>query len=668
MPGSIGTGNVSPITANHLYHAGLQPDYAFSVEVVLMSLSKQLLVLLTLIFLIVFSVNFIMSMNNIRSYLQGESEVHVQDTATSLGLSLSPHMADETDPILRTMMNAIFDTGYYKEMRLLDVDGKELVRLSNPDDVRGVPDWLINLLPIKTATAVSEITTGWNIAGSLYVTSNPGYGYLKLYEQFKSTLQFSLLILLAAILLLLLVLRMILRPLQAITRQADDISAGKFTVIENLPWTREVRSVAKSMNSMSTKIGKTIHHLNSRLDKLNDKLNRDPLTQLLNQPTFNVDMKQALSSGESGYVIYIKLDELSAIIKHHGKQAVDDLLKSFASQLQQLPFPNIRCYRWYGSEFAVVQTGGNLADINELAGQIQKVASRLGEHYNHQDLLHMGIVSFGRSSEFERLLPALVEACKQALLIGENAYFIKENTLSSMTDVDWRTTIEQVIAQDTAVITFTNAAYHYHDNLQPQLVMREAFTEIRDDDGQLLPVGTFFSMAEAFGLAITLDQHIVQKVLKQIAQEAKPAPVMINLSLTAIGSVAFHQWLAKVISQSAIEPAQLVFGVTAYAAAKDLDAYTRFSRFVRQLGAGSLLKRYSSDVIPVDMLKDLQIDYIRLSRDLTTDIRSNTHKPDLLDIIQEIARLIEVRVLAESVHDDADFQWLQQAGLFGISR
>lgn len=633
-----------------------------------MSLSKQLLTLLTLIFLIVFSVNFFMSMNNIRSYLQGESEVHVQNTATSLGLSLSPHMENETDPILRTMMNAIFDTGYYKEMRLLDVDGNELVRLSNPDDVSGVPDWLIELLPIKTATAVSEISNGWNIAGSLHVTSNPGYGYLKLYEQFKSTLQLSLLILVAATLLLLVVLRMILRPLQAITRQADDISAGKFTTIDELPWTREVRSVANSMNSMSIKIGQTIQNLNSRLDKLTDEVNRDPLTQLFNQATFNVDIKQLLSTGEAGYVIYIKLDALSAIIKKHGKHAVDNLLKSFSGELQQMPFPALRCYRWYGSEFAVIQTGADGNDVKALAQQVQRIASRLGEQYDQHDLLHMGIVPFARNSEFERLQPALIEAYKQALLIGENAYFIKEDTLSSMNDIGWKTTIEQVIAEDGIIITFTNAAYSYDDNLQPQLVMREAFTEVRDNTGQPFPIGTLFSMAEAFGASVALDQHIVRKVLQQLSQEATPAPVMINLSRSALSSAEFQQWLANEISQSNIDPALLAFGVSAYIAAKDLDAYRQFSLFVRQLGAASLLKRYSSDVIPVDMLKDLQIDYIRLARELTKDIHSNTHKSDLLNTIQQIASLIEVRVLAESVINNKDFQWLQQAGLFGISR
>lgn len=500
------------------------------------------------------------------------------------------------------------------------------------------------------------------------MTSNPGYGYLKLYEQFKTTLKFSLLILLGAILLLLIVLRMTLRPLKDISRQADDISAGKFTVIEHLPWTKEVRSVAQSMNSMSNKIGKTIHHLNTRLDKLNDNLNRDPLTGLLNQQTFNVDIKQALSIGEFGHVIYIKFDDLSALSKLQGKQAVDELLQAFSTELQQSPFTHTRNYRWYGSEFAVMTNGTTLDDITLIAEQIQSLANQLGQQYQQPDLLHMGIVSFERSSEFDRLMPALVEAYEQARLIEANAFHIKENTLSSMSEMHWKNAIEQVIKDDSAVITFTNQAYHYSETDPPKLVMREAFTEVRDSKGQLLPIGTFFSMAEAFDLVEVLDKTLVTKVLKLIAEEVDPAPVTINLSLTSIASADFRQWLGKEVIQSGISPSLLAFSVTAYAAAKDLDTFSAFSLFVRQFGAHSLLKRYSSDVIPVNLLKDLNIDYIRLARDLTTDIRSNTNKPDLLDIIQEIARLLEVRVLAENVQDDDDFMWLQQAGLFGISR
>ena len=261
-----------------------------------MSLSKQLLILLSFVFFIVFSASFILSVGNIKNYLEVQSEFHVQDTATSLGLSLSPYMVDDQDPMLRTMMNAIFDMGYYKEMRLEDIDGKELIKLSNTEQIEGVPSWLINLMPMDVATAVSEISSGWNMSGTLYVTANPGYGYLKLYEQAKATLTFSLLIFLAAIILLIIILRLTLKPLKNIEQQANEISAGNFITTQDLPWTLEVKNVAISMNSMSKKIGDMIGRLNGKLESLSENLKQDPLTKLLNQATFEVNLKQASSS------------------------------------------------------------------------------------------------------------------------------------------------------------------------------------------------------------------------------------------------------------------------------------------------------------------------------------------------------------------------------------
>jgi len=48
-----------------------------------------------------------------------------QDTATSLGLSISMVAeAPESDSRIKTMINAIFDSGYYRSIVLKDVDDK----------------------------------------------------------------------------------------------------------------------------------------------------------------------------------------------------------------------------------------------------------------------------------------------------------------------------------------------------------------------------------------------------------------------------------------------------------------------------------------------------------------------------------------------------------------
>ncbi|AFJ01198.1 hypothetical protein Q7C_13 [Methylophaga frappieri] len=632
-----------------------------------MSLSKQLFLLVTLIFVIVFAVNFTLSMNNIRSYLQVESEIHVQDTATSLGLSLSPHMTDEQDPILRTMMNAIFDTGYYREMRLENIDGEALVTLTNPVEIEGVPDWLITLLPIETATAVSEISSGWTISGTLHVSSNPGYGYLKLWQQFRSTLFYSLLFFLGAMALLYVVLRLTLKPLNAIRSQANEISAGNFVRIEKMPWTTEVREVAQSMNSMSGKIGGMIARLNAKLENLTDSLKRDPLTGLFNQQTFTENMKSALADGQQGHVLYLKFDDLAGIVRDRGKQGVDQLLIDFADMLKQHALAPAQSYRLYGSEFVVLSPGTDSGSIHLFAKKLQQAIHNLGQQYQESDLLHIGIVQFERSSEYARLLPAAVEAYEQARLIGSNAYFVRQDSLSSINEQGWKTAVKRAIEHNTPEITFTNQAHNYETE-DPRLVMMEAFTLVTDVSGQTLPTGTFFSMAEEFALVEQLDRTIVNKILTTMEHQQVNSPVTINLSMHSVASPAFRQWLRERLVTFSLPAHLLVFSVTAYAAAKQLPVFAEFGVFVRRLGATTLLKRYSSDVIPVEKIKELQVDYVRLARDLTTDIHQHSSKPDFLDIMQEVSSLLEIKILVESVSQDEDFHYVRRIGLYGISR
>ena len=563
-----------------------------------MSLSKQLLLLISLIFFIVFSVNFVLSMSNIKSYLEVESEIHVQDTATSLGLSISPYMSNDEDPIIRTMMNAIFDMGYYKEMSLVDVDGKELITLSSSEEIAGVPSWLVSLVPMKVATAVSEISSGWNISGTLSVTTNPGYGYLKLYEQGKSTLKFSFIIFLVAISLLALTLRFTLRPLRAIEKQANDISAGNFTTIENLPWTLEVKNVAQSMNSMSLKIGSMIGRLNSKLASLSENLKRDPLTKLLNQATFYVNLKEILSMGSSGYAAIIKFDDLASIAKNQGNDAVNELLINFAQLLDhvQQSESHTTAYRLYGSEFALLCPTLNKDEMSALADSLKEAISNLGQQYYLDDLVHMGIIRFERSSDFNKLSPAMIEAYEQARKIGHNAYFIQEESMSSMSELDWKATINDVIENNMPEIMLTSDAYNY-DGDAPVKVMEEAFTLVKDTGGNTLSIGTFFSMAQEFGQEEELDKCIVNKIIILMEQTQQSVPVTINLSMTAVSSPSFCEWLAARFEHTTLNPALLVFSVTAYSAAKNLTAFANFSIFVKALGAKTLLKRYSSSLL-----------------------------------------------------------------------
>ncbi|MFT7234542.1 MAG: EAL domain-containing protein (putative c-di-GMP-specific phosphodiesterase class I) [Methylophagaceae bacterium] len=635
-----------------------------------MSLSKQLLLLLSFVFFIIFSASLILSINNIKSYLEVESQFHVKDTATSLGLSLSPHMENEQDPILETMITAIFNTGYYREIRLVNIENQQLVKLTNPKTVSGVPQWFIDLVPMQLATAVSEISSGWQMTGKLYVTTNPSYGYLKLYQQAKSTLVVSGLIFLAAIILLITVLRFTLKPLKDIAQQAEQISAGHFTSITKLPWTHEVKNVAISMNSMSAKIRQMISRLNQRLEIVSESLKQDPLTQLLNQSTFEVSLKQALSGNRGeGYAALIKFDDLGFLSKNKGNEAANNLLREFASILRSTEQFNTTAYRLQGSEFALLFPGFSHKEMLRLIQQLKYDINVLGKSYLQQDLTHIGVIRYERSSDFNKLYPGMVEAYEQAKNIGNNAYYIKEDLASAMSDVEWKTLIISAINNDGPIpeITFTAEALDYREVPSPR-VMEEAFTKVRDNNGNVLSIGTFFSMAQEFQLVEALDQSIVNKVITLMEKTAKVSPVTINLTMDSISSHAFNLWLKDRLGKTKINLKLLSFSVTAYSATKDITAFSSFARFINASGATVLLKRYSPDIIDIEQLKSLNINYLRLARDLTTNIADNPNKVQFLDLIGEVATLLDIKVLAEGVTSESDLSIVKAKSIHGISR
>ncbi len=632
-----------------------------------MSLSKQLLLFISLIFSVIFAINFIISINNVKSYLEGESVTHMQDTATSLGLSISPYMVDEHDPIIRTMMNAIFDTGYYKKMVLQDVDGNELITLTNPSQLESVPNWLISLMPMKTATASTEISSGWNISGTLTVSANPGYGYLKLYQQAKSTLTFSLLALAGALILLFIALHFTLKSLKLLENQANDISEGNFTTITPLPWTLEIKAVTKAMNSMSEKIGSMIARLNAKLDVLNESLKHDPLTKLFNQATYEVTMKRELSSGNSGYTALVKFDDLTQITKDKGNKAVDDLLIAFSQLLQQAQFSRCQAFRLYGSEFSLIISGIDKVSIVSIADYLKVAINEFAKQFHLEDIIHIGIVSYDRTSDFDKLSPAMLEAYEQARLIGEHAYYIKEDTISSMTDIQWKELINNVITTQSFDISFTHDAYNYFEESSTK-VMQEAFTSIRDLSNNFIPVGTFFSMAEQFGLEQALDKVIINDVISLMEHNSQSNPVTINLSLSSICSNDFKHWLALRLKKTLIPNTYFAFSLTAYSASKDIQSFINFSTFVKSLGAQTLLKRYSSDIIAIADLKDIQPNYIRLARNLTCDIEQTSKKSHFLDLMHEVTSLLDIKVIAEAVSNDDDFELVKSSGIYAISR
>jgi len=200
------------------------------------------------------------------------------------------------------------------------------------------------------------------------------------------------------------------------------------------------------------------------------------------------------------------------------------------------------------------------------------------------------------------------------------------------------------------------------------VVMEEAFTQAKDKNNELIPIGTFISIAEKYDKILDFDKAVVKKVIQHIKDTNITHSISINLSLDSVFDIKFKNWLKAIVLENKEIASQLVFSVTAYGAAKDVETFKYFIEAIHKAGAKIIIKRFETKFIPLDNIKDFNLDYIRLARDYTDGICKDSSKKGFVEAMQELSSLLTIKVFAENVKDDDDFKIVKDIGLYGASR
>src|SRR4030042_1988165 len=132
-----------------------------------MTLYRQLIIFTLVLFFLLFAGTWYAKLDSTRSFLTDQLESHAQDTATSLGLSLSQFLIQKDMPTGETMINAVFDRGYYKIVKLTDTKQNVMIERILDVKIENIPPWFIRWIPLKTPEAVANVMSGWIQAGTI---------------------------------------------------------------------------------------------------------------------------------------------------------------------------------------------------------------------------------------------------------------------------------------------------------------------------------------------------------------------------------------------------------------------------------------------------------------------------------------------------------------------
>jgi len=404
-----------------------------------MTLFRQLLIFTLVLFFFLFAGTWFARLNSTRTFLLDQLESHAQDTATSLGLSISPYMVKKDLPAVETMINAVFDRGYYRVIRLADVEDKVLVDRTQEVAMEGVPQWFVSFVPLETPSAMSIVLAGWSQAGTVLVESHPGYAYKTLWDTVVTTSLWFL-----AMIIVVLVgggfgLRVLLKPLKRVEHQADILCKKQYEIQTNLPRTRELRRVVEAMNRMTYKVKDMFDEQARVAERLRKNAYHDSLTGLGNRRYLEGQVATRLDRGESsinGAFMLVELKDLQELNQEKGFQAGDELVKRVGQVIKSSVehVPHCALARLTGGNFGLFLPDVSIGEAGRIAESMVKGFAQLSveELTLSENVGHIGGVVYERTTEIGQLLSCADTALRIAQQEGANRWNME--TLSSESD------------------------------------------------------------------------------------------------------------------------------------------------------------------------------------------------------------------------------------------
>jgi diguanylate cyclase (GGDEF)-like protein len=624
-----------------------------------MPLSRQLILSLFSVLLAAFLGTLMINVNNTKDSVEQQLASHAQDTATSFGLSIAPYIGDENDlPLVETMMNAIFDRGYYRSIVLKDNKDNILLEKHNPDSVDGVPGWFMQWFPLNPPVVKSEINDGWTIAGVLTVQSHPGIGYQQLWRNTIDSFTLISLIFTLALGLLLILVRLITVPISAVVKQVEAISEQRFEQLHITPRTLELKVFVKSFNKMSQRLNDLFSRLENQSERYRQFAYSDNLTKVGNRRAFELAFDGLLSDAEqrpNGFLLLIRLSSLSQVNSNIGFVAGDDYIKGVCEIIHQLvdnQTTPCALYRLNGADFCLL-----LEDVEEARGIIltQSLIERCNaiEKFEYESgTVHIGAGGFSYGDNKGKILEKVDSALTKAVTEEQRWQVASRLSMVQSNDI-WRDQITLLLKNGHADFVAQPI-----ESFTGQIEYQEWFARFRDPrNNQDLPMAELIPVSIRLDFAQKLDELLILCSLKKI--EHVTGNVGLNLSRLSLLQPTFQDWLIKQLSLLGDPCHRLILEIPERALLGDTESFFSFIEQLKAMGVRITIERFGAQFAAFTQLRKMRPDYLKLDGRYIKNIHTEEDNQLFVHSLVNIAHGLGIKIIAERVETEQEAQTLK---------
>ena len=393
---------------------------------------------------------------------------------------------------------------------------------------------------------------------------------------------------------------------------------------------------------------------------------RDSLTGLFNKEFF-LEYGKRLDNQNSNMpmdAIVLDINRFHIVNELYGREYGDLILKRIGNIIHEL----------------VMQTGGlacrsgsnsfgiYLPHSDSLEDMLEKFSAQINETLGDRKItVRMGIYSDdGNSFDMERRFDCARLACHRLRNSYSTCYELYNAEFHSRELHSERliNDMDKALAERQFKV-FYQPKYNVTGG-RPVLASAEALVRWMHPVFGMVSPGEFISLFENNGLIHKLDRYVWNEAAAQIRQWrdefGRMIPVSVNVSRVDIFDPQLGDMLCGITGEHGLAPEDLLLEITESAYTDNSQQIVDTVASLRERGFKIEMDDFGCGYSSLNMLTSLPIDALKLDMKFIRNIASNQKDYRLVGIMIDIARLLEVPVIAEGVETAEQLELLKAIG------
>jgi diguanylate cyclase (GGDEF)-like protein len=375
---------------------------------------------------------------------------------------------------------------------------------------------------------------------------------------------------------------------------------------------------------------------------------------------------QARREGRSFALLVIDLDHFRHINDTLGHATGDLVLVDVTRRIQRCLRSEDCLARIGGDQFALLVNGANAVAAEATARRVLTLVAQPCEIDGLQFTLtcSIGVAMFpGHGGELEQLISHAEGAMRQAKDNGRAGYRLHQGR--SGVDLRKHMTLDHAMRQ---ALVSGRFRLHY----QPQIDLAtgelrgaEALIRWRDPElGEVSP-GQFIPVAEDTGYIIAIGDWVLSQAVRQAAlwhERKTPVTIAVNVSALQFQQAQFVERVASVLAVSGLPPSLLELELTESILVRDAEEALMRLHALSKLGVRLSIDDFGTGYSSLAYLKRFPIDTLKIDRSFVKGLPQDDSDAGIVRAILQMARALNMKVVAEGVETEAQRRFLCDAG------